>query len=163
MFFSLSHIASPDFLPLEQYGSGMTELRMLRQGCGEMSPQKFPRNMADSHYGVVKGHPRPRPSHHYAHLFPHLRTVTVHRTLPARGFAAAEPATGKAQRGIAQQRGARRAQLTVAFLAATVQPYHLFHHPLFLLNPVHTFSSCQPEGMKPAEPQMNTVYIHYYI
>ncbi len=161
--FPLSHAAIPVFYRTQQYGSGMTKPRPLRQDREGCHPQKFPYHMADSRYGVVKDHPRPRPAHHCAHPLPHLRAVTVHRALPAREFAAAEPATGKAQRGIVQQRGARRAQLTVAFLAAAVQPYHLFRHPLLLLNPVHTFSNCPAGGIKCAEPATDTAYIHYYI
>ena len=53
---------------------------------------QFPYDMLDGSYRVIPNHSRPRPSHHFAHSFFHLRAIAVDGTLLASWLVLAKPA-----------------------------------------------------------------------
>ena len=53
---------------------------------------QFPYNMLDGGNRVIPNHSRPRPAHHFAHSFFHLRAIAVDGTLLASWLVLAKPA-----------------------------------------------------------------------
>ena len=51
---------------------------------------QFPYDMLDGSYRVIPNHSRPRPAHHFAHSFFHLRAIAVDGTLLASWFVIAK-------------------------------------------------------------------------
>ena len=88
--------------------------------------------MAQRGPGVAQQHARARIAHHLSHEAAHVGAVTVDGAAAARAFAIARRTMVEALVGIVYQRTAAGAELLVAFIMQTVEPYHELYC-LFLL------------------------------
>lgn len=88
--------------------------------------------MAQRGPGVAQQHARARIAHHLSHEATHIGAVAVDGAAAARAFAIARRTMVEALVSIVYQRTAAGAELLVAFIMQTVEPYHELYC-LFLL------------------------------
>ena len=85
---------------------------------------------------MTQQHARARVAHDSFHPLPHLRPVTVHQTIGARGFLLLEGASIQAHLRILKQFGTFRAEPIPTFMAAlTVHPQHGLDGPFLSPQP----------------------------
>lgn len=86
---------------------------------------------------MVKEHAWSGPAHHGADSLAHLGAVAMDGTLLAGGLTLAEFTAVEPRPGVLQQLATVGAKLRIPLPLPAIQPYHLLHYPLLLLNLCH--------------------------